>query len=165
MSATDLDADRKKLFDLIKDIRVAMLTTVDHDGSLRARPMGNHQEDDSRELLFLTRASAHTVTEVGEEEQVCVAFSDPGSQNYVSVSGRARVTRDRAKAEKIWSAFAKVWFPKGIDDPDLAVLTVTIDKAEYWDSPSGTFVVLYGLAVQALTGHPPSVGDNKKLAL
>jgi general stress protein 26 len=164
MSSNDPAAAREKLFDMIKDIRVAMLTTVDHDGTLRARPMGNHQEEGSEELLFLTHVSAHMVSEVGAEEQVCVAFSDPGSQNYVSVSGRARVTRDRAKAEKIWSSFAKVWFPKGVDDPDLAVMSVTIDKAEYWDSPSGTFVVLYGLVTQAITGHPPSVGDNKKLS-
>jgi general stress protein 26 len=164
MSDTDPAAARKKLFEMIKDMHVAMLTTVDHDGTLRSRPMGNHQEEGSEELLFLTRENAGMVREVGEEEQVCVAFSDPGSQNYVSVSGRARVTRDRAKAEKIWSAFAKVWFPKGLDDPELAVMSVTIDKAEYWDSPSGTFVVLYGLVTQALTGHPPKVGDNKKLA-
>jgi general stress protein 26 len=163
MTSSDPESDRKKLFHLIKDVRVAMLTTVDEDGSLRARPMGNHQEDDAQELLFLTRASAHKVSEIGEEEQVCVAFSDPGSQNYVSVSGRARVLRDRAKAEKIWSPFAKVWFPKGLDDPELAVLAVTMDKAEYWDSPSGTFVVLYGLVTQAVTGHPPNVGDNKKM--
>jgi general stress protein 26 len=164
MSSTDPNADRGKLLDLIKDIKVAMLTTVDHDGTLRARPMGNHQEDDARELLFLTRIDAPKVAEVDEEQQVCVAFSDPGSGNYVSVSGRARVVRDRARAETIWSPFAKVWFPKGIDDPELAILVVTIDKAEYWDSPSGTFVVLYGLATQAITGHPPKVGENKKLA-
>jgi general stress protein 26 len=161
---SDRETDRKKLRDLIKDIRVAMLTTVDEDGTLRARPMGNHQGDFSDELLFLTYGAAHKAIEVGKDDRVAVAFSDPGSQTYISVSGRATLTTDRAKAEKIWSPWAKVWFPDGLDTPDLAVLSVTIEKAEYWDSPSGTFVLLYGLVTQALTGHPPHLGDNKKIA-
>jgi general stress protein 26 len=160
---TTSEEDRKKLRELIKDVRVAMLTTIDEDGSLRARPMGNHQGEFSEELLFLTYGAAHKNIEVSHDNRVSVAFADPGSQTYVSVSGHATLIRDRAKAEKIWTAWAKVWFPDGLDTPDLAVLSVRIDKAEYWDSPSGTFVLLYGLATQALTGHPPHLGENKKI--
>jgi general stress protein 26 len=171
--ASQTDADgRKKLYQLIEGIHVAMLTTVDEDGSLHARPMGNNQpkhRDDDREvgdnaLLFLSRASAHKAIELGHDARVSVTFADPSSQTYISVSGKASISRDRARAEAIWSAWAKVWFPGGLDDSDLAVLTVTIDKAEYWDSPSGTFVLLYGLATQALTGHPPHLGENRKIA-
>jgi general stress protein 26 len=162
-TVNDNPDNRKKLFDLIKSIHIAMLTTVDEDGSLRARPMGNNQKEPSGELLFLTHASAHKALEIGEDDRVSVAFSDPGSQTYVSVSGTGRLLRDRAKAEKIWSSWAKVWFPDGLDDPDLAVLSVEIEKAEYWDSPSSAFVLLYGLATQALTGHPPHLGENKKI--
>jgi general stress protein 26 len=157
--------DRKKLHHLIKGIHVAMLTTIDEDGSLRARPMGNNQQDDfDGELLFLSRASAHAAIELGKDPRVSVTFAEPSSQTYVSVSGSATLSRDRAKADSIWSSWAKVWFPDGLDDPDLAVLTVKIDKAEYWDSPSGTFVLLYGLVTQAVTGHPPHVGDNRKVS-
>jgi general stress protein 26 len=158
--------DRKKLHDLIKGIRTAMLTTVDEDGSLHSRPMGNENHDEfDGELLFLTSASAHKALEIGHDNRVSVAFSEPKSQTYVAVSGTGRLLRDRAKAEKIWSAFAKIWFPKGLDDPDLAVLSVTVEKAEYWDAPSGAVVLVYGLVTQAITGHPPKVGENKKLSL
>ena len=29
----------------------------------------------------------------------------------------------------------KAWFPKGEDDPEIALIRVTAEKAEYWDAP------------------------------
>ncbi len=112
-----------------------------------------------------TPSASESKNEIGRDNRVSVAFSEPKSQTYVAISGTGRLLRDRAKAEKIWSAFAKIWFPKGLDDPDLAVLSVTVEKAEYWDAPSGAIVLVYGLVTQATTGHPPKVGENKKLSL
>ena len=154
--------DRKKLFELIRDVHIAMLTTVDQDGSLRSRPMANKQSEASDSLWFLTQASAHTALEIEAEHQVSITFADPGLHSYVSISGRGRLIRDRAKAEELWSPYAKIWFPEGIDDPDLAILEVEMDKAEYWDSPSGAFISLFGL-LHTLTGSPPRLGENAKI--
>lgn len=159
---TATEEDRRTLYELIKDIHVVMLTTVDADGSLRARPMANKQSDFSGELCFLTQASAHTAIEIGKDDRVSIAFADPGLHTYVSVSGRARLIRDRGKAEELWSPYAKIWFPEGIDDPDLAILAVDVEKAEYWDSPSGAFIALFGL-LHLVTGRPPRLGENEKI--
>ena len=159
------DEQIAKLWSLIKDIRIGMLTTVDDDGTLRSRPMGNLEYEFDGELWFFTYASAPKAQEVEREHQVNVAYSDPDDNVWVSVSGTGRIVRDRAKLEQLWSPILKTWFPKGLDEPDIALLNVAVTKAEYWDSPSSTLVHLYGFVKSQLTGKPPEGGDNEKIDL
>ncbi|MDB5364865.1 MAG: pyridoxamine 5-phosphate oxidase [Rhodospirillales bacterium] len=159
-------AERAKLFEMIKDVDTTMMTTVDEDGALRSRPMGNRQADTfDGTLWFLTRASSHKVLELQETDEVNLAYASPEKHTYVSVSGRARLVRDRSRARQLWSSSLKVWFPQGLDDPDLALLRVDVEKAEYWDAPSSTMLHLFGKAKAALTGKPSEGGENKKLKL
>ncbi|HYD85338.1 MAG TPA: pyridoxamine 5'-phosphate oxidase family protein [Opitutus sp.] len=156
-----------KLRDLINDINFAMLTTVAADGSLRSRPMATLQFDtETGELWFFTAQDSPKADEIAEEHQVGVSYASPGKQDYVSISGRARIVRDQSKMAELWTPMAKLWFPKGLDDPRLALLRVEIEAAEYWDSPSGMMVGLYGLAKLAITGKPPKhTGENVKIDL
>lgn len=158
-------SDVEKLRDLIKDVRIAMLTTVDRDGTLRSRPMATQTTEFDGDLWFFTEHDSAKVGEIGREHQVNVSYADPKEQLYVSVSGTAREVRDRAKAEELWHPFLKTWFPQGLDDPNLALLQVNVHKAEYWDSPSSTMVYLYGFAKAVLTGKRPDPGENEKLSL
>lgn len=132
--------DRKesiaKLNELIKDIEIAMLTTYDQDGSLHSRPMATQKVEFDGLLWFFTRASSHKVQEIEREHHVNLAYSAPDKQRYVSVSGMARLVKDRPKMEELWNPVYKAWFPDGLDDPDLALLKVSVEHAEYWDSPS-----------------------------
>jgi hypothetical protein len=59
----------------------------------------------------------------------------------------------------------RTWFPKGVSDPEIALLKVEIDQAEYWDAPSSTMVYVTGYAKAALTGKSPHPGENEKLQL
>ena len=156
--------DTAKLWELIKSIEFAMLVTEDGD-MLRSRPMATSQKEFDGTLWFFTRASAHKVTEVAQDERVNLSYAHPGKQDYVSISGRARLVRDRASIAEHWSAATKVWFPKGQDDPDLALLAVTVQQAEYWDAPSSTMVHAYGYVKSVLTGQAPSPGENAKVDL
>ena len=143
-----------KLGELIKDIGVAMLTTQEADGSLHSRPMATQLKKLDRSLWFFTALDSGKSQEIAKESAVNVSYADPKSNRYVSVSGRAKVVRDRKKAEELWTPLVKAWFPKGLDDPELALLQVTIDQAEFWDAPAGKTVALFGLAKSLLTGRP-----------
>jgi general stress protein 26 len=163
----DHSDDRKhafaKLSELIKDIQVAMMTTVDFSGGLRARPMWTHSRMAEGRLYFFTHASAGKVDEVGDDAHVCLTYAEPKQQRYVSVSGTARLSRDRTLIEELWSPAYKAWFPKGKEDPDIAVLVVECARAEYWDAPSSKMVHLYGVMKASLTGKSPKPGDHAKL--
>src|SRR3954462_3349049 len=89
----------EKLASLINGIRIAMLTTTDTDGSLHSRPMATQQSDFDGELWFLTGQSSHKVQEINRDHHVSLCYADPGDNRYVSVSGIARLVKDRKKAE------------------------------------------------------------------
>lgn len=160
------DENAKKLYDLIKDIRIAMMTTVEPDGSLHSRPMYNQVIDDAGDLWFFTRARDPKVAEISRDGQINLAYSDTSAQDYVSVSGKAQIVRDQAKVKELWSEGVRTWFPKGPDDPDIALIRVHPVGGEYWDSPSRTVMQLYGYAKARLTGEPPyELSDQKKVDL
>ncbi|HIA52303.1 MAG TPA: general stress protein [Candidatus Melainabacteria bacterium] len=144
---------KRKLQELIKDIKVAMLTTVSADGQLRSRPMATHEVNVDDALWFLTNTNTAKVAEVSQQEQVNLVYMDVKSQRYVSISGSGQTYRDTAKVHELWNPLMKAWFPKGPDDPMIAVLRVTPEYAEYWDAPSYSIVQLFGFLKAAVTGE------------
>lgn len=158
---------QKKLQELAKRIDFAMLTTVDTDGTLRSRPMSTNGEVEfDGDIWFFTYGSSHKVDEIERQPHVNVAFSDPRSQTYISISGTAELITDKAKIKELWKPELKAWFPKGTDEPDIALLKVNGTKAEYWDSPSGIVATTVGLVKSIATGKAPSeMGDHEKIEL
>jgi general stress protein 26 len=148
---------------LVEDITVVMLTTHAADGSLRSRPLLLERIDPSGDLLFLTHRSSQKVGDVERDERVNVAFVNADGTRYVSVAGRAHLTTDRAQASELWRPSYRAWFPKGQEDPDLAVLTVTIDSVDYWDVPSSRLVRWWDAARAIATGTPAQTSERRTL--
>jgi general stress protein 26 len=157
--------DIKKLGELIKDIPIAMLTTVDEDGTLRSRPMAIQGDEFDGTLWFMVGADSAKVHEIEQDRQVNVSFANPDDQVYISVSGTAQLVRDRAKIDEFWNPMNKAWFPEGKDDPNIALLHVTVSKAEYWDSPSSAVAHVVGVAKALVTGQSYEPGENEKINL
>lgn len=120
----------EKFWDMVEDFDTCMVVTR-AGGTLRARPMAPYVSQERRELMFLTDRNTHKVDEIQADDQVALTFSRHGK--YVSVSGRAHVSGDRALVERIWSADAEAWMPQGKEDPSVAVLVVDPEDAELWD--------------------------------
>lgn len=156
--------DLQKLRELVKDIDFCMLTTVDETGDFHSRPMSSNGDiDDNGDIWFFTSASSHKVNEIEKLPKVNVSFADPDKQHYISISGNAQLVRDRNKIEELWRPEFKMWFPKGKDDPDIALLRVGLKKAEYWDSPSSTVGFMLSFVSSLVTGKEADHGENKKL--
>lgn len=153
-------ADRA--WDLIDDIRVCMLTSKSGD-QLRARPMHAMADRMSGEIVFFTDARAHKDDEVARDPQVCLAFAKPGSNSYISLSGRAVVSDDRAEIRERFTEMTKVWFPDGPEDPNIRLLKVTPEFGEYWDG-ANPLVFAFEVAKARMTHERPDLGDNRKVA-
>jgi len=152
--------DIEQVADLIRGIRVAMLTSVDADGELHSRPMATQDIDFDGTLWFFTAADSEKADELGRDARVAVSYADERVSRYVSLSGAARVVRDREKMRDLWKPLLKAWFPKGLEDPELALLEVTITGGEYWDAPSSRLVRLAGMVKGALTGSGMPAGEH-----
>lgn len=144
----------RELGKLIKDIKVAMMTTVDTKGRMHSRPMATQQIDFDGSLWFFTGKESEKVNELKKLEQVQISYADPKDQRYLSVTGIAELVDDPEMAERLWNPFYKAWFPKGLDDPNISLLKVDVKMAEYWESLSSPVVHLIGFAKAALAGKP-----------
>lgn len=135
--STDRNQEIQKICELMKDINCGMLTTVDEDGSLHSRPMSRSSEIDSDNTLwFFTYRNSHKVFEIEHCQQINVSFTSSDKQRYISVSGIAQLVQDHNKMQELWQPELQTWFPQGLDEADLALLKVNINKANYWDSES-----------------------------
>lgn len=156
--------ERQKVRELIEDSRIAMLTNVDRgQGRLVSRPMAVQEVEDDGTLWFFTSESAPKADQIDADPTVNVAFSSKGS--WVSLAGRAVLVEDRAKIHDLWNPGAEAWFPDGPDSPDVGLLRVDPDSAEYWDSPGGRLASVIAYAKAKVTGERPDVGENEVVEL
>ncbi len=156
--------DVTTLANLIKDVRICMLITNDGRWELRARPMGTQQVEFDGDLWFFTAADSEKAREIERAPQVCVSYADTSSHTYVSVSGTAEISNDRSKMRELLTPMLKVWFDRGVDDPNLRLIRVEVHRAEYWDSPGGKLVQLLGFVKRAVGGSA-EIGENRTIHL
>jgi general stress protein 26 len=155
--------DWAKVNELIREIGVALLTTVNRDGHFHTRPVQTLQVDADETLWFFTDWSSPKVDEVHHDMRVSLGYADPAKNTYVAVSGAGSLHRDPQKAKELWSIEQRAFYPKGPEDERLALLRVQIEKAEYWIAP-GRVSYLVATAKAAVTGTPAGViGENRKL--
>ncbi|MDT0157638.1 pyridoxamine 5'-phosphate oxidase family protein [Microbacterium sp. ARD32] len=160
---TDVADDRKKVADLIKQFRFAMLTTQDADGKLVSRPLTVQEAEFDGDLWFLVSKSSSPVAGPAIDREANVALSSDDS--WVSLSGTARMVENRQKIDELWNTVVEAWFPGGPDDPDVGVLKFTAESAHYWDVPGGKIAAAFSFVKSKLTGERVDGGDSGTVQL
>ncbi len=155
----------KKLAELMKGIHFAMLTTMEDDGSLHSRPMTTQEVEFDGDLWFFTKAHAPKVEEAEQHRQVNVSFADSEKNKFISASGKAILVRDKAKMQELWKAPYKLFFPEGLEDPEIALMKVSVEKAEYWDSAPTGIGRAFNFAKALLAKDVHKLGDHAKVAV
>jgi general stress protein 26 len=157
-----------RLWELLHDIRFALLTSRRPSGHLSSRPLTtqNDKQDHGTVLKFFVSVASEWVDGLQGDPMVGVGYADPSSDRYVSISGKARVTQNFEQQKILWSTMAQSWFPGGPTDPALRLLEVDIDAAEYWDVKANKMVQLLKMATAAITGEPPTdMAEHRKLSM
>jgi general stress protein 26 len=148
-----------KIGELIKDIRICMMTTASGDGSFDSRPMATQKTEFDGTVWFLTRQELQKVAELDQDANVTLLYADPGNQNYVAAKGKAKISHDKAKIHELWNAMYKAWFPEGEDDPQITVLRIDITEAQYWEASSNKLIFGIKYLAAAVTGGQIDVGE------
>jgi general stress protein 26 len=155
-----------KLWELIKDIKFGMFTAHHGNGHLHSRPMTTLNRDDHGGVLwFFMSKSSEPALDIESAPDVNVSYSDPGKDAYVSVSGSARIVHDPEQKNALWSALYQAWFPGGVSDPDLALVAVTINHAEYWDVKTNKATKIFEMAKASMTGTQPKLGEHAQVRM
>jgi general stress protein 26 len=164
MTTTD---PREHLLALLKGFDTGMLATRTTEGTLRARPMALAEVADDGTIHVVAGLDDPKVAEIERDPQVGLFVQ--GKTQWASVSGRARVVRDRALIDRLWSEVWRVWNPGGKDDPNICLLRIDPTDGEYWDTAGARGVRFVLAAAKAyVTGTTPDtsgIDDNAKVPL
>ena len=164
----DTTASREHLWKMIKGIRFGMFTTRHGNGHLHSRPMTTQNKaiEADESLWFFMSKKGDPVDDLKSEPMVNVAYADPGSDTYVSVSGTAAMIEDAEKKKQLWNKMNEAWFPGGPTDPDVALVQVQIAHANYWDVKESKIVQLFEMAKAVVTGKPPAgMGEHGEVRM
>ncbi|ARI78766.1 pyridoxamine 5'-phosphate oxidase family protein [Halobacillus mangrovi] len=122
----------KKIKDMIKDEKVAMLTTISPEGRLMSRPMHTQEvEMDKEEIWFITEKDTEKYEEINRNPAVNLAYA---GKSYVSISGTAEFVQDDKKKKEYWNKIVEKVLNTSADDPNVVLVKVTPEIAEYWES-------------------------------
>ncbi len=151
---------RRKIAELVKGIKIAMMNTQAEDGSISSRPMAVQDVPFEGTLWFLASIQSEKIVEMNRDRHVTLTFADPGDSKYIALKGVGTYSQDKAKIHELWNGWYKAWFPGGEDDPDIAVLRVDVREADYWEANSSKIVVGIKYAIAAATGGEVATGES-----
>ena len=142
---------------------VCMFTTFTDSNPMPSRPMALQGVEDDGAIYFFSAESSNKNKEIAADPGVQLFFCKEGSSEYLSIYGKATVSRDRTRIDKYWNAFIKVWFQGGKDDPDLTVVRVDPQDVRYWDTKNNRAVSFLKMATSLVTGKTMDDGIEGEL--
>jgi len=161
--------NREKLWELIKDVRFAMISHQTETHEIHAQPMtmlNSERMDEDQNVYFILKDTNDIVQAVeAGRNQLGLAFSKPSDDIYVSISAHGEISTDRALIDKLWNPWAENWF-NGKDDPSVRVLVAKAVSAEYWNVTDNKVTHLLKVLKGNITGkteEPDS--EHKRLDL
>jgi general stress protein 26 len=157
-------ASPETIWTTISKLRVCMLTT-EEEGHLVSRPMASLARPEDGKIYFITHLHSGKVGEIGGSAPVNLAYADTHANTYVSISGTARTSQDRAKLRELWGFFAEAWLPQGPDDADTALIEVEPEEAKLWDGTRSSLIQAIKMAAAVATQSPPSGGRVEQVRM
>jgi len=124
---------KDKVYEMLRGFSSTMLVTYAGDGSGHARPMEIAFVDEHCGTWFFTARTSGKTEEIRQDQRVLLTFQKD-HREYLSITGAAELITDRERMRELWTDDFKVWFPGGVDDPELTMIRVRAMEAEYWDA-------------------------------
>jgi general stress protein 26 len=152
-----------RVWQIIERVSVCMLTTQ-AAGGLRARPTEARPDRIAGVIWIVTDRRSRKEHEIDAEHEIGLTFVDAKDKAYLSITARAEVLADHAKAAEVWRFTDNLWW-KGPDDPNVCVLRITPLQAELWDGPASSAVAAFEFVKARLTGAEPNLGENRKVTV
>ncbi len=159
-----------ELYDLIHGIETAMFTTRRGNGQLVSRPMATQSRIEDADLWFVTDSEAHKLDDLMLDPHVNCAYFNNKTGEWVSVTGTARVSKNKTKIRQLYKEDWKNWFDDeggdrdgGPNDPRIALILVDADSATYMKVNKARPKVLFEALRSKVTGHRPTAGEIREV--
>jgi general stress protein 26 len=127
---------RRRVYELLQNVETAMMVTHTRSGPLDCRPMHVAEVEHDGPLWFVTSSESRKALEIQQDADTLLAFQD-GNGHYLALWGGARLVDESQRVERLWKDAYRVWFPEGLADPNLRLVSLTPHTAEFWDIAGG----------------------------
>lgn len=143
----------KKIKELAEKANTCFFCTlVASSEPMKVRPMSVQKVDDDGNLYFLSADDSHKNAEIAVDNRVQLLFQGSAHSDFLSVTGVATITKDKALIHELWEPLVKTWFTEGEDDPRITAIKVDTTDGYYWDTKHGNAVAFVKMAAGALLG-------------
>jgi general stress protein 26 len=116
------------------------------------RPMSAQKVDEQGNLWFLSADDSHKNEELSNDASVQLLFQGSKHSDFMSLYGKATISKDKQKIKELWEPLVKVWFTEGVDDPRITVIKVQPTEGYYWDTKHGSIVAFAKMIAGAVSG-------------
>jgi general stress protein 26 len=128
--------------------------------------MATQKRAPGADLWFVTSEGTAKLRDLEHDPHINLAYYKDRTREWVSVSGIATITRDRARIRELYAADWKAWFadvgdPRHgtPDDPRMVLIGVDVHAAVFLEVNKPRPIVLYEVAKGWLTGEAPDIGE------
>ncbi len=157
----------EKLWQMIEELEVAMMTTRRQDGHLVSRAMATQKLAPGADLWFVTSGESGKLDDLDHDPHVNLCYYKEGSHEWISVAGTATISRDRELMRQLFQPDWKIWFPDDgedprhgtPDDPRMVLIGVDVVSAVFLENDKPRPVVLFEIVKGWLTGQEPKLGE------
>ncbi|HSJ42797.1 MAG TPA: pyridoxamine 5'-phosphate oxidase family protein [Xanthobacteraceae bacterium] len=165
-----MKGELQKFYELIDDIKIAMMTTRRPDGHLESRAMANQKRAAGADLWFVTSEGSAKLRDIDHDPHVNLAYYKENSYEWVSASGIATLSRDRAKIAELYAPDWKGWFGQEGDprhgtaeDPRIVLIGIDVHAAVFLEVNKPKPIVLFELVKGWVTGERVEPGQTHAL--
>ncbi|MEP7453408.1 pyridoxamine 5'-phosphate oxidase family protein [Phyllobacterium sp. SB3] len=150
-----MTSDPAKAWEIAESIKTCFLLT-----GQKQMPMSSMPRKEEGAIYFLTDAGSEKVADIDKDAGVQLSYANHSGNEFLFIEGEATVSDDRVKIKDLWSPFAKAWWDSP-DDPDIRLITVVPNSAEFWDGPHSLVAAAKMLFAAASEGRP-DMGANRE---
>jgi len=156
------DEAKKKISDIVEDVKIAMLATNLGNKPLSVVPMYTKKIDDNGNIWFLSAMASDHNVDISKDNDVQLLYSGTSDKKFLSIYGQAQISTDQKIINDLYSKMDNAWFD-GPEDANISIIKFTPTEAAYWSNDDNKLVTLFKLAKAAVTGKDQKIGTSGKI--
>jgi general stress protein 26 len=125
----------EKVTAFIRKQKVSFIASVDRNGFPNQKAMLKPRKIEGiKNFYFSTNTSSMRVAQYRENPKASIYFYHKGLIRYegVMLTGTMEVLEDAQIKQELWHTGDKMFYPKGVTDPDYCVLKFTAQEGRYY---------------------------------
>ena len=116
----------------MRDLDICMMVTKGTRGGFNSRPMSNNRDVDFKgDAWFFTYEKTQKVKDLERSADISLNFEGKKDM-YISISGKAKLIRNKKAFQDHWVKSLDQWFRNGPDTPGIVLIHVKGKKLRYW---------------------------------